>query len=554
MECGVELDRRMLDYVVGLDTELEEMLDSASCYQSTVRLDSVVLPDQTKKLVLNTVENFEKFKELREKMGFGDIVKYGKGLVVLFYGESGTGKTMLANALACHLKRKILLIKMAALQDVSSDTFRLIFREARIQNAIVFFDECEGLFESRSNSRSSVGVALVELEQYDGMVLMATNRAMDLDEAMHRRISLSIEFPAPDHELRRKIWLKHIPTDLKIEADLDFSSIALEFELTGGFIKNAVLQALSLAVGRSNQTNKDAVVSEDDIREACRLQSRGRLQMSDLESRTIPDTGLAHLVLTLQAEAKLRDAIEFERARRVLTTRWGFGRDCGANVLLLHGPPGCGKSSAASAVAFEVGRPIQEIGCGELLKARAGSTNGGLSLFRDCELVSAVIVLENAELLIKCLDDSHGNSVIAEDIMLRIRSYQGIILLCATSSASTLTGWNPTARLPPALASVLRHTISFPPPTPALRLRLWRLLLPARLPTAPSVPAALPGLAERHAFSGRSTILRAAARCAVRGEGESVGAGELEEACEVEEGLIGMAEWGVVKGDAGFYS
>ena len=110
---------------------------------------------------------------------------------------------------------------------------------------------CEGLFESRSlNSRSPVTVALTEIEQFEGILLLATNRPFDLDAAMYRRINLSIEFPSPDPHLRHLIWKRHIPPRLPVEEGLDWQAVAMDFELTGGFIKNAMLQALSFAVAR----------------------------------------------------------------------------------------------------------------------------------------------------------------------------------------------------------------------------------------------------------------------------------------------------------------
>ncbi|ETO03793.1 hypothetical protein RFI_33609, partial [Reticulomyxa filosa] len=107
----------------------------------------------------------------------------------------------MANALANHLGKKILLANFPTLKIAHAchmadngvkNTFQFVFREAKIQNAIVFFDECEALFESRdySSSFSEVNTALSCIEKYDGIIIMATNRPYDLDEAMYRRIHM----------------------------------------------------------------------------------------------------------------------------------------------------------------------------------------------------------------------------------------------------------------------------------------------------------------------------------------------------------------------------
>lgn len=86
-----------------------------------------------------------------------------------------------------------------------------------------FFDECESIFESRDRGNRLVNMLLSEIERHDGIVILATNRAFDLDEAMHRRITLAAEFKKPDHLLRSVIWRKHLPEALPVATDVDIS-------------------------------------------------------------------------------------------------------------------------------------------------------------------------------------------------------------------------------------------------------------------------------------------------------------------------------------------
>ena len=63
--------------------------------------------------------------------------------------------------------------------------------------------------------------------RHDGLIIMATNRPFDLDEAMHRRITIALEFRQPDHLLRKAIWESHIPADMKMDKDVNLVSFKM---------------------------------------------------------------------------------------------------------------------------------------------------------------------------------------------------------------------------------------------------------------------------------------------------------------------------------------
>eukprot|EP00731_Ephydatia_muelleri_P000672 Em0001g672a len=188
LDCVIELDRRLLDYIVGLDSEMNELVDGSDLYTPEVTLAQVSLPPEHITMLLNTFESFDLFQKTCKDLGLS-TKGTARGLCLLFYGPSGTGKTMTANAVAKFLKKKVLLVTVSMLEkDLSKELLKFLFREAKIHNAILFFDECESLFESReSRPNPNLGVLLTEIEQYDGVIILATNRHHDLDEAMHRR-------------------------------------------------------------------------------------------------------------------------------------------------------------------------------------------------------------------------------------------------------------------------------------------------------------------------------------------------------------------------------
>jgi SpoVK/Ycf46/Vps4 family AAA+-type ATPase len=250
---------------------------------------------------------------------------------------------MLANAIATKLQRKILLINFPTLGTNNAGAIiKLIFREAKIHNAVIFFDECESLFQSRDLGSRNVNMILTELERHDGISILATNRPSDLDEAMHRRITLAIEFRKPDHILREKIWKTLCPQKLKLAEDVNVLELALKYELTGGFIKNTWLSALSFAVARDSTS---PIVTQDDLTKAAGHQLRGRLSMVDFDRRIVPTRGLDEVILSPALKESLQNIVDFGKAQSILFGQWGFAKQHGGSkgvAAMFCGIPGTG--------------------------------------------------------------------------------------------------------------------------------------------------------------------------------------------------------------------
>ena len=139
----LQLDRRVLDCIVGLDKESTEVAEGSYLYDPKVDLETVVLPPKLKNTITEAVQYFDQFKRYRQRTSFDEAITYGVGLTLMFCGPSGTGKTMTANAIAAMLKKKLLLVNFPRLTqsergNEGQSAFQSIFREAELSDAIIF--------------------------------------------------------------------------------------------------------------------------------------------------------------------------------------------------------------------------------------------------------------------------------------------------------------------------------------------------------------------------------------------------------------------------------
>jgi SpoVK/Ycf46/Vps4 family AAA+-type ATPase len=194
-----------------------------------------------------------------EQWGFDRKLSSGKGVNVLFAGQPGTGKTMAAEVLASDLGLDLYKIDLSAMVSKyigeTEKNLEKIFREGRTSNAILFFDEADSIFGKRSEVKDShdryanmeISYLLQRMEEYDGIVILATNLRKIMDEAFIRRIRGAIEFPMPEEPDRLEIWRRTFPPEAPLAADVDLAFLARTFKFSGGNIKNIVLEAAFLA-------------------------------------------------------------------------------------------------------------------------------------------------------------------------------------------------------------------------------------------------------------------------------------------------------------------
>ena len=144
-----------------------------------------------------------------DEWGFDRKLALGKGLNVLFAGPSGTGKTMAAEIIAGELGLDLYKIDLSSVVSKyigeTEKNLARIFAEAETSNAILFFDEADALFGKRSEVRDAhdryanieIAYLLQKMDEYEGVVILATNLRKNMDDAFVRRVHFTVEFPFP---------------------------------------------------------------------------------------------------------------------------------------------------------------------------------------------------------------------------------------------------------------------------------------------------------------------------------------------------------------------
>jgi hypothetical protein len=242
-----------------------------------VVLADLVLPGDARE----TLEELEATVRLRTQVlddwRFGTLSR-GRGVSALFYGEPGTGKTMAASAIAtaCGLA----LYQIDTAQVVSKwigeteKNLAEVFRAAESNHALLLFDEADAVFGKRTEVKGSTdryanlqtNFLLTQLETFNGVSILTTNRDSAMDAAFMRRLSFRVLFPMPEVEEREALWARCLAVhDPALAREVDVAMLARRLVMSGGYIRNAVLRGAYLAA------QAGAPITTDLLRHAAEL-------------------------------------------------------------------------------------------------------------------------------------------------------------------------------------------------------------------------------------------------------------------------------------------
>lgn len=236
------------------------------------RWKDIVLPEDTMAQLKEICISIQNRTKVYFQWGFEAKFSLGKGLNILLAGPPGIGKTMSAEIIAAELGLDLYKIDLSCVISKyigeTEKNLSKIFKEAETSNCILFFDEADALFGKRTEVRDShdryanieINYLLQKMDEYDGIVLMATNMRKNLDTAFTRRLHHVVEFPFPDEKYRGMIWKNAFPSETPMAQDIDYDFLAGKFKIAGGNIKNIAVNSAFLASANGGIVNMDNII------------------------------------------------------------------------------------------------------------------------------------------------------------------------------------------------------------------------------------------------------------------------------------------------------
>lgn len=246
--------------------EMSERLRMFAPEKPRRRLSDLVVSAVTERQLRTALAKIQYHDKLYREWGLETIHPEGRGMAINLYGPPGTGKSFAAEGIAEYLGRGIIRIDYAQIESrFVGDTPKNIvaaFETAREENAVLFFDEADSVLSRRVTNITqaadygvnvSRSTLLLQLDNFDGVVLFATNLASNYDTAFVRRILAHVFFPLPDEEALVRLWRYHLPAQMPLQPDVTPETLAsLSLGLSGGDVLNVVILAASTAAERDD--------------------------------------------------------------------------------------------------------------------------------------------------------------------------------------------------------------------------------------------------------------------------------------------------------------
>jgi hypothetical protein len=224
--------------------------------------DELILPHDTRKDIEDIIAWLKHEKLVMHEWRLGE--KLSPGFRCLFHGAPGTGKTFTATLLGKATGRDVYRIDLSMVVSKyigeTEKNLKVVFDKAQSRGWILFFDEADALFGKRTDVSDSkdryanqeVSYLLQRVENFDGVVILATNNRDNMDKAFTRRFQVVVEFPVPNATERLRLWESSLPESCGLAPSVNLFAIADRYELTGGGIMNVVRHCALRAAMRGN--------------------------------------------------------------------------------------------------------------------------------------------------------------------------------------------------------------------------------------------------------------------------------------------------------------
>ena len=286
LSAAIALSKEYLTYLTtGENFKPDYTTDfPAKLIHTPLEWDDLVLEHHVREEIDDIVTWIEHGTELMEEWKLKNKVK--RGYRAMFFGPPGTGKTLTAcligKSLGLDVYRIDLSMVVSKYIGETEKNLSSVFDQAEHKNWILFFDEADALFGKRTQTSSSndrhanqeIAYLLQRIEDFPGVILLASNLRGNLDEAFSRRFQSMIYFPIPNEEQRLELWQRAFEAPIQLHQNVDLDKIARTHSITGGAITN-VLRYCAIKAKQKGGNTVGLLDIEQGIRNEFNKEGRG---------------------------------------------------------------------------------------------------------------------------------------------------------------------------------------------------------------------------------------------------------------------------------------
>lgn len=342
----VTISERHVKYVTGDNQIYNSTYDEITIETSSIPLEKVIIDQSVKKQIITYVNKYLHQREGVTSSKLDDFLEYGTALTLFFQGPSGTGKTMMARALAHHFNRPLITVKLINAYYKWDMELIMIqaFREAALIKGFIFFDEADDIFKEGSYLARSL---LIQLEKAKCMVIFATNKAGHIDPAMERRLSMKVHFALPERDQRLNIWHALLPDFIQLAPDVDLEALNNRYPFSGGLIKNTIFLAANSA---EPDSSSNIIITRQMLEQAADLQTQQMTENNQFYKSYRPVEKVVSLPLDKQQQATLKNIAD--------AFQYAHNNSTGLNLMINVADITTG-INAANALAAECGIKVK---------------------------------------------------------------------------------------------------------------------------------------------------------------------------------------------------
>jgi ATP-dependent 26S proteasome regulatory subunit len=254
--------------------------------------EEIALPEEMLDSLREFIGRARHRRTVYEKWGYESKMSTARGLTALFYGPPGTGKTMVAGVISTELGLDLYRVDLARVVSKwlgeTEKNLSEVFDAAEDGQVLILFDEADSLFAKRTDVKTSndryanleVNYLLQRLDTFEGVAILTSNLDGAIDPAFKRRLSLRLQFPFPDEEMRVRLWAAHVTPQIPTEGQFDFADLARRFPMSGGYIRNAAIRAAFLAAHEGQSLSQEYLMRaiQLEYREMGKLSTSTRIE------------------------------------------------------------------------------------------------------------------------------------------------------------------------------------------------------------------------------------------------------------------------------------